>query len=115
VWNAPTYESNEVQYDPNYVEAEPLDDRIPLEVKVRNADEWIGPPTKKVIYLMSTANYRKWQAYPMCRNPRGMALIIDNETFVNDILPKREGSRMDSNNLEDLFTQLGFKVRNHFH
>ena len=37
-------------------------------------------------------------------------MIIDNEKFVNDVLPYREGSMIDSNNLDILFEQLGFKV-----
>ncbi len=48
----------------------------------------------------------------MRSKPRGVVLIIDNETFDNDIMPKREGSQFDSNNLDILFEQLGFKVRN---
>ncbi len=46
----------------------------------------------------------------MRRSPRGMALIIDNEDFDNDVMPKREGSHLDSNNLDLLLEGLGFKV-----
>lgn len=46
----------------------------------------------------------------MTSNPRGMALIIDNEVFDNDIMPKREGSQLDANNLDILLGQLGFKT-----
>ena len=46
----------------------------------------------------------------MHKRIRGQCLIIDNEKFVNDILPFREGSKIDSNNLDILFEQLGFKV-----
>lgn len=48
--------------------------------------------------------------YPMTEKIRGQCLIIDNEKFVNDVLPYREGSMIDSNNLDILFEQLGFKV-----
>ena len=39
-------------------------------------------------------------------------MIIDNEEFVNDVMPRRQGSLMDSNNLDILFEGLGFKVGN---
>ena len=47
----------------------------------------------------------------MTKKIRGQCLIIDNEKFVNDVLPYREGSMIDSNNLDILYEQLGFKVR----
>ena len=47
----------------------------------------------------------------MGSSPRGFALIIDNEDFVNDVMPKREGTLFDSNNLDILFQELGFEVR----
>ena len=50
------------------------------------------------------------QAYPMSRKPRGQVLIIDNEEFVNDVLGKRHGTLIDSNNLDILFEGLGFKA-----
>lgn len=50
------------------------------------------------------------QAYPVGSSPRGLALIIDNERFENNVLPFREGSMIDANNLDILFEQLGFKV-----
>ena len=46
----------------------------------------------------------------MTKKVRGQCLIIDNEKFINDVLPFREGSMIDSNNLDMLFEQLGFKV-----
>ena len=50
----------------------------------------------------------------MFSNPRGYALIINNESFVNDIYKYRSGSTIDANNLDILFEQLGFKVRDVF-
>ena len=50
------------------------------------------------------------QAYPIGSRVRGLALIIDNERFENNVLPFREGSHIDANNLDILFEQLGFKV-----
>ena len=46
----------------------------------------------------------------MTKRVRGHCLIIDNEKFINDVLPSREGSMIDSNNLDLLFEQLHFKV-----
>ena len=51
-----------------------------------------------------------FQAYPIGSRIRGLALIIDNERFENNVLPFREGSQIDANNLDILFEQLGFKV-----
>ncbi len=51
----------------------------------------------------------------MTKKIRGMCLIIDNETFENDVLPKREGSLIDSNNLDILFNELGFRVSSILH
>ena len=48
----------------------------------------------------------------MFSNPRGHVYIIDNEDFVNGILSKRNGSLVDSTNLEILFTALEFQVDN---
>ena len=46
----------------------------------------------------------------MFSNPRGTALIINNESFDNDIYTYRSGSTIDANNLDILFEELGFKV-----
>lgn len=56
-----------------------------------------------------------YQAYPIGSSPRGLALIIDNERFENNVLPFREGSQIDANNLDILFEQLGFKVNSFSH
>ena len=46
----------------------------------------------------------------MLSKPRGLVLIIDNEDFVNGVMDKRQGSDVDSANLEVLFKELGFEV-----
>ena len=48
--------------------------------------------------------------YPMTKAKRGLCLIIDNEKFEHEVLPFREGSQIDANNLDILFTELGFHV-----
>ena len=53
---------------------------------------------------------RNVRCYNMESQPRGLALIINNETFDNDTLPSRTGSVVDANNLDCLFLQLGFSV-----
>ena len=69
----------------------------PLIIKVKPASQYRGPPD-----LPNT--------YPMTKSKRGLCLIIDNEKFENDVLPFREGSHIDANNLDILFTELGFDV-----
>jgi len=102
VWNLPTYtvpmDIEAVHQLPSYCKEAPLvDDRNPIEVKVVPASKYRGPPAMP-------------NCYPMSRKIRGQCLIIDNEKFINDILPFREGSKIDSNNLDILFEQLGFRV-----
>ena len=49
----------------------------------------------------------------MIKKPRGLALIINNDKYdegIQDKYPKRCGSFIDANNMEELFKQLGFKV-----
>merc|ERR1711974_25675 len=69
----------------------------PLIVKVKKATQYRGPP--------EMAN-----TYPMTKQQHGLCLIIDNEKFENDVLPFREGSQIDANNLDILFQELGFQV-----
>ena len=114
VWNEPRYDhqlqrmqsfpSNwqsipnpepEEGLSPPYVQ----DSIEPLEITVRPANKYRGPP--------------QIRAYPMYSRPRGSALIIDNELFINNVLPKRDGSAVDSKNLSSLFSQLGFLVELH--
>ena len=72
------------------------DDKTPLMVQVKRSKSYKGPPHIK--------------AYPMTQKPRGQVLIIDNEEFVNDVMPRRAGTLIDYNNLVILFEGLGFKV-----
>jgi len=51
--------------------------------------------------------------YGLTSSPRGLALIINNVEFDNDMYSYRKGGEVDSDNLEQLFTQLGFKVESH--
>ncbi len=49
-------------------------------------------------------------SYKMSSNPRGLALIIEIDEFVNDIHEKRIGSHVDVENLTKLFQQLHFNL-----
>ena len=69
----------------------------PLKIQVKKSSKYHGLPQIK-------------RCYPMFADPRGHALIINNEAFVNDIYTYRSGSTIDANNLDLLFEQLGFKV-----
>ena len=73
----------------------------PLKISVKKATKYLG--------LSRALGIRR--CYPMFANPRGNALIINNESFVNDIYKYRSGSTIDANNLDILFEQLGFKVK----
>ena len=49
--------------------------------------------------------------YPMCSVPRGKAIIINNQKFDDpETFPFRLGASVDSENLEQLFSQLSFEV-----
>ena len=82
---------------PNLKELPLIEDKEPLKIEVVKATVFRGP--------LDMPN-----VYPMTKKVRGLCLIIDNEKFINDVLPFREGSKIDSNNLDILFEQLGFKV-----
>jgi caspase-like apoptosis-related cysteine protease len=94
VWNPPNYQEALV---PPAAPYRP-DSTTPLEVKVVRAAQGNG----------STAKAAK--CYRMMAKPRGLVLIIDNENFQHDVLSTRTGSLVDSNNLDILFGQLGFRV-----
>lgn len=65
-------------------------------------------PNQIVIEPASVLREENSMTYKMTSNPRGMALIIDNEDFEN--LPPRRGSHIDSDCLAKLYQQLGFWV-----
>jgi len=104
VWNEPQYGSNVVELSLSeqlqrelYIPPPVLDNStMPIEVSVRKATAYRGPPS--------------FNAYPLFSKPRGLALIIDNEDFDNNVLPRRTGSMVDANNLDILLSELGFKV-----
>ena len=51
----------------------------------------------------------------MCSRPRGQAIIINNQKFDDEVTyPFRQGADVDADNLDNLFTQLDFKVRHQF-
>ena len=65
-------------------------------------------PNQIVIEPAAVFREENSMTYKMTSNPRGMALIIDNEDFEN--LPPRRGSHIDSDCLAKLYQQLGFWV-----
>jgi len=94
MWNSPNYGENIAPSRPRNNA-----NMIPLEVRVRKSNH------NSVGAALSTI-----KSYKMDSTPRGHALIINNEDYINDVLPKRTGSLVDTNNLDLLFLQLGFKV-----
>lgn len=65
-------------------------------------------PNQILIEPASVLRQENSMTYKMTSNPRGMALIVDNEDFEN--LPPRRGSHIDSDCLAKLYQQLGFWV-----
>ena len=48
----------------------------------------------------------------MANNPRGRCLIINNQTFKHpNLLPERNGSQVDVDKLEVVFSTLGFQIK----
>ena len=50
------------------------------------------------------------KSYQMTSDPRGLALIIENEEYENEIETTRHGSHKDVLNLKSLFKKLKFKI-----
>lgn len=97
VWNVPNYQEN--SGNANYVQPPVLKNNTkPLEIRVEKAASSV------------TKTHQTLKTYKMESKPRGLALIIDNENFDNEVLPTRTGSLVDANNLDILFDQLGFRV-----
>ena len=94
VWNPPNYQAGrDGRVLPPVLPAT----TTPLQVRVNRTAGAAGPPDTH-------------PAYSMASEPRGLMLIINNEDFDNDILPRRNGSLVDTNNLDILFGELGFRV-----
>ena len=66
------------------------------------------PLEVKVTKLSSYPSHS--DAYKMSAHPRGQVLIINIESFQENVLSTRTGSQMDVDNLQELFTQMGFTV-----
>lgn len=49
--------------------------------------------------------------YNMCHKYRGMAIIINNEHFLDPSLKAREGTQIDKRELEKVLKQFGFEVK----
>lgn len=103
VWNEPTY--NKIKTIPSPLDlcsspdSDPgLDDNLtPLKILVERGSKFFGDPIRM---------------YPMYSCPRGYALIINNQEFDDpDMYPYRKGAEVDAENLEKLYTQLGFTDR----
>ena len=100
VWNAPTYTPGPA-VSPATAPVPPVwhNNTTPLTVKVIRTGGGQGQGAVTAI-----------SHYTMESKPRGLALIINNDQFDNDVLSTRTGSTVDSNNLDELFLQLGFEV-----
>jgi len=104
VWNEPVYNKKKnipsvlnLQPSQDYEPPPVLDDsQTPLHVEVEKGIKFFGTPGRM---------------YPMQSKPRGYALIINNQDFdIPETYPFRKGAHVDSENLDNLFSQLGFEV-----
>jgi hypothetical protein len=102
VWNEPNYTKSiptplNLQSSQEYEPPLLLEDsQTPLNIEVERGLKFFDDPVRM---------------YPMSSSPRGQVLIINNQEFDNpDIYRFRKGAHVDAENLEKLFTQLGFNV-----
>ena len=90
-------------------------DGISLSQNTKRTASSLVPTNPVKIVVRKAANYvapLKTPCYRMRSQPRGSALIINNESF-NDpggVYSFRHGSTVDAKNLCDLFSQLGFNT-----
>jgi len=75
-----------------------LDEEFPFD------QEWIVVKTSEIL------EFDRIRVYRMSSLPKGMALIINNRCFVNNVLEEREGSENDIARLKSILDQLGFEV-----
>lgn len=75
-------------------------------------EDYDGPPANSLSKDAYKAALKAGECYPMDAHPKGIALIINNETFQDQVtLPEREGTDKDCTDLEKLFGDfLGFLV-----
>ena len=104
VWNEPRYTK---------AKPAPLDLQTSNEDYIENQDivEVIKTPLKIKVGRGSKFFSDPLRIYPMLSCPRGYVLIINNQEFDDpDMFPFRKGAHVDGENLEILFTELGFRV-----
>ena len=75
-------------------------ERGEMDVKVRPSN----------IMRVNSAIHAGMPTYKMEAKPRGLALIIEIEEYVDNLHEKRLGSEIDRDNLDKLFQQLHFTV-----
>ncbi len=63
-----------------------------------------------VIKAAKVKSTKYGDVYNMTSKPRGICLIIDNQSFSVPDLPFRKGSRADADRLSNVFSQLGFDI-----
>ncbi|XP_053548755.1 caspase-2 [Bombina bombina] len=80
--------------------------RESCENSIDDGDGPISVPLCSVDFYLS----HQKQAYRMCSRPRGLALIISNVSFSSPDLDFRSGGNVDSDSLNQLFSQLGYQV-----
>jgi len=104
--DADEIQSSKVFQQPNYKR----DIKVPPNLGLGSSKK--EPLTIKVKRAAELSSHSRM--YKMTSKPRGKALIINNQEFtMPDMFPFREGADVDADNLENLFSQLGFSVSKH--
>jgi len=109
--------STKVWNEPTYTKPEPAPIKIP-----KDDDDVFSPQTKTALPSLLKVSVERatkfcsdpMRIYPMYNCPRGHVLIINNQEFDDpESYPYRKGAHVDSENLEQLFTGLGFVAHSH--
>ena len=85
----------------------------PLSVSIQSAfsDQWRYTSIPQLVAIMAVNKDVNFNVYKMESKPRGIAVIINNEKFRQRALRQRLGTNKDAENLQKLFTWLGFDTK----
>ena len=85
--------------------------QIPVNVADSDNPNWPLSEFVDTDYMPAEATDNGMESYCMSSQPRGLAVIINNNIFTGIKLEKREGTDLDAENLYRLFKGLGYDVR----
>ena len=85
--------------------------QIPVNVADSDNPNWPLSEFVDTDYMPAEATNNGMESYCMSSQPRGLAVIINNNIFTGITLEKREGTDLDAENLYRLFKGLGYDMR----